>query len=118
MSVARFGRQKKENELPEIRAYAPGIYARSEELVQATARNASDEAATEVLGHVAELSLKNAAPIDARSWVGRNIESGGQHFADGVEVRLYGTKGDRTLEIVATPSPADRGPVTVDVTSD
>ena len=36
MSVARFGRQKKENELPEIRAYAPGIYTRSEELVQAT----------------------------------------------------------------------------------
>jgi 5-methyltetrahydropteroyltriglutamate--homocysteine methyltransferase len=36
MSVARLGRQKKENELPEIRAYAPGIYARSEELVQAT----------------------------------------------------------------------------------
>src|ERR671917_746540 len=36
MSVARFGRQKKENELPEIKAYAPGIYARSEELVQAT----------------------------------------------------------------------------------
>ncbi len=35
--------------------------------VQATARNASDEAATEVLGHVAELSLKNAAPIDVRS---------------------------------------------------
>ncbi len=93
MSLMRFGRQKKENELPEIRPYAPGIYARSEELVQATARNASDEAATEVLGHVAELSLKNAAPIDARSWVSRNIESGGQYFADGVEVRLYGPKG-------------------------
>ncbi len=36
MSVARFGKQKKENELPEISTYAPGIYARSEELVQAT----------------------------------------------------------------------------------
>ena len=36
MAVARFERQKKENELPKIKAYAPGIYARSEELVQAT----------------------------------------------------------------------------------
>src|SRR5919202_2132089 len=36
MSVARFERQKKENELPKVRAYIPGIYARSEELVQAT----------------------------------------------------------------------------------
>ena len=46
MSVARFGKQKKENELPEIRAYAPGIYARSEELVQAT-RDLNRERVTE-----------------------------------------------------------------------
>src|ERR687885_2535575 len=36
MAVARFERQKKENELSKIKAYAPGMYARSEELVQAT----------------------------------------------------------------------------------
>jgi hypothetical protein len=104
----RFGRQKKENELPEIRAYAPGIYARSEELVQATARNASDEAATEFLGHVAELSSKNAAPIDVRSWVSRNIESGGQ---------ALWTEGDRTLEIVATAPPAARASKTTEQTT-
>jgi hypothetical protein len=56
MSVARFGRQKKENELPEIRAYAPGIYARSEELVQATRdldRGRTTEEAVEELRTVA-----------------------------------------------------------------
>ncbi len=87
--------------------------------VQAVARNTSDEEATGFLAYVAGLSLKNAAPsLDARSWVSRNIESGGQYFADGAEARLYGTPGDRTLEVVATPSPADRGPVTVEVTTD
>jgi hypothetical protein len=85
--------------------------------VQATARDASDEAATEVLGRVAELSLKGAAPIDARSWVGRNIESGGQYFADGVEARLYGTEGARTLEIVASTTPATRSPETTERTT-
>ncbi len=86
--------------------------------VQATARNTSDEEASDFLAYVAGLSLKDAAPsLDARSWVDRTIESGGQYFADGAEVRLYGTPGDRTLEIVATPSPADRGPVTVEVTT-
>ena len=89
--------------------------------VQATARrNVSDEEASDFLAYVAGLSLKEAATsLDARSWVSRNIESGGQYSADGVEVRLYGTPGDRTLEIVATPSPTeDRGPVTVEVTTD
>ena len=85
--------------------------------VQATARNASDEEAAEVLGRVAELSLKNAAPIDARSWVGRNIESGGQYFADGVEVRLYGTEGGRTGEIVATAPPEVRSSETIERTT-
>jgi hypothetical protein len=87
--------------------------------VHAVARNAPDEAAADFLGYVLGLSLKDAAPsLDAEAWVDRNIESGGQYFADGAEVRFYGTPGDRTLEIVATPSPADRGPVTVEVTTD
>jgi hypothetical protein len=74
-----------------------------------TARNASDDAAAEVLGYVAGVTLRKAAPIDARSWVSRNIESGGQYFANGAEARLYGTKGDRTLEIVArAASPESR----------
>ena len=85
--------------------------------VQATARNASDEEATKVLGRVTELSLKNAAPIDARSWVSRNIESGGQYSAREAEARLYGIEGDRTLEIVATAPPAARASKTTEQTT-
>jgi hypothetical protein len=51
-----------------------------------------------------------AAPIDARSWVSRNILSGGQYFADSPEVGLYGTEGARTLETVASITPAARNP--------
>ncbi|MDP8951420.1 MAG: hypothetical protein M3N18_04130 [Actinomycetota bacterium] len=43
------------------------------------------------MGHVARLALKTAAPMDAESWVRRSISSGGQYFADGAEVRLYGS---------------------------
>ena len=67
-----------------------------------------------MLGHVARLSLKGAAPIEAESWVGRNISSGGQYFAEGAEVRLYGTEGLRTLEIVASAPPAISSPETTD----
>ena len=69
--------------------------------VVATASDASEEEASEVLGYVARLSLESIAPIDAEAWVGRTISSGGQYFADGAEVRLYGTEQTRTLEIVA-----------------
>ncbi len=87
--------------------------------VQATARNTSDEKAADFLAYVAGLSLKDAAPsLDARSWVSRNIKSGGQYFADGAEVRLYGTPGDRTLEVVATGLPAERIPRTPETTTD
>ncbi len=78
--------------------------------VTATASDAPEEEAAEILGRVAELSLKDAAPIDAESWVRRNVSSGGQYFADGAEVRLYGTEGSRTLEIVASHPPAARVP--------
>ena len=62
----------------------------------ATASDAPEEEAAEVLGRVAELSLKDVAPIEAESWVRRNISSGGQYFADGAEVSLYGTERSRT----------------------
>ena len=78
--------------------------------VTATASDAPEEEAAEVLGRVAELSLKDAAPMEAESWVRRNISSGGQYFADGTEVRLYGTERSRTLEIVAAAPPAARVP--------
>ena len=70
--------------------------------VVATASDASEDEAAAVLGYVARLSLEDASPIDAEAWVGRTISSGGQYFADGAEVRLYGTERTRTLEIVAT----------------
>ena len=82
--------------------------------VTATARDAPEEEAAEVLGRVAELSLKDAAPMEAASWVKRNISSGGQYFADGAEVRLYGTERSRTLEIVASAPPAAQVPEITD----
>jgi hypothetical protein len=75
--------------------------------VVATASDASEDEAARVLGYAARLSLEDASPIDAEAWVGRTISSGGQYFADGAEVRLYGTEQTRTLEIVAT-APPDR----------
>ncbi len=83
--------------------------------VVATASDASEGEAAKVLGYVANLSLKNASPVDAEAWVGRTISSGGQYFTDGAEVRLYGTEQTRTLEIVATASPLDQIPEVTDL---
>lgn len=80
--------------------------------VRATARDASDEAVAEFLSYVARLSLGDEAGIDTESWVGRNLYSGGQYFAEGAEVRLYGTEGNRTLDIVASAPPVSRSPET------
>ena len=77
--------------------------------VTATASDAPEGEAAEVLGRVAGLSL-GATPMDAEAWVRRNISSGGQYFADGAEVRLYGTERSRTLEVIATAPPAVRVP--------
>ena len=82
--------------------------------VVATASDASEDEAAEVLGYVARLSLEEVASIDAESWVGRTISSGGQYFAEVAEVRLYGTEGSRTLEIVASAPPAISSPETTD----
>jgi hypothetical protein len=73
--------------------------------VVVTAYDASEEEAARVLGYVARLSLEGASPVDAEAWVGRTISSGGQYFANGAEVRLYGTEQTRALEIVATAPP-------------
>jgi len=73
--------------------------------VVANADDTSEDEAARILGYVARLSLEDASSIDAEAWVGRTISSGGQYFADGAEVRLYGTEETRTLEIVATAPP-------------
>src|SRR5215210_8122054 len=76
MSVARFGRQKKENELPEIRAYAPGIYARSEELVQAT-RDLDRRRTTEQAAEKQRLA-------NLRAFIEAQREAGLDYFSDGL----------------------------------
>ena len=77
-------------------------------LVEATAYDASEEEAATFLTYVAKLTLKGVDPINPEAWASRNISSGGQYFAEGAELRLYGTNMARTLEIVATGSPTER----------
>jgi 5-methyltetrahydropteroyltriglutamate--homocysteine methyltransferase len=76
MSVARFGKQKKENELTEIRAYAPGIYARSEELVQAT-RDLNR-------GRVTEEAVEEQRLADLCAIIEAQREAGLDYFSDGL----------------------------------
>src|SRR5215207_5708739 len=76
MSGARFGRQKKENELPEMRAYAPGIYARSEELVQAT-RDLDR-------GRATEEAVAAQQDADLRAFLYAQREAGLDYFSDGL----------------------------------
>src|SRR5215210_8401114 len=76
MSVARFGRQEKENELPQIKAYAPGIYARSEELVQAT-RDLDR-------GRTVEEAVEEQRLADVRAFVEIQREAGLDYFSDGL----------------------------------
>src|SRR5215212_10749500 len=76
MSLARFGRLKKENELPEIKAYAPGIYARSEELVQAT-RDLDR-------GRTTEEAVATQQDADLRAFLDAQREAGLDYFSDGL----------------------------------
>src|SRR5918992_298445 len=76
MCASRFGRQKKENELPEIRAYASGIYARSEELVQAT-RDLDR-------GRVTEEAVAAQQDADLRAFLYTQREAGLDYFSDGL----------------------------------
>lgn len=75
--------------------------------VRADARDATDEAVAEFFSYVARLSLEDTDPLNADTWIGENITSGGGYSAEGVELKLYGTEGARTLEIVATGLPSD-----------
>ena len=74
-------------------------------LVQATAYAASEEEAAAFLTSVAKLTLKGVNPINSEAWVTRNISSGGEYAVDGVDLRLYGTREARTLEIIGTQRP-------------
>src|SRR5918912_504039 len=76
MAVARFDRQKKENELPKIKAYAPGIYARSEELVQAT-RDLDR-------GRTTEEAVATQQDADLRAFLDAQREAGLDYYSDGL----------------------------------
>jgi hypothetical protein len=77
--------------------------------VEATAYDASEDEAAKVLSYVAKHTLQDTDSINAEAWVNRNISTGGQYFARGAELRLYGTQRATTLEIVANGPPAEVG---------
>jgi len=70
--------------------------------VVATARGVSEERAAEFFSYVASLCLQETDPLNPQAWVDQNVGSGGQVFAEGAELTIYGTKEERTLQVVAT----------------
>lgn len=82
--------------------------------VRADALEATDEAAAEFLGYVADLSLEDIDPLNAETCIEENVSSGGEYNAEGASLKLYGNEGARTLEIVATGLPSDIVPETSD----
>ena len=85
--------------------------------VRADTLEATDEAAAEFLSYVADLSLEDLDPLNAETWVGETIASGGEYGAEGASLKLYGSEGARTLEIVATGLPSDIVPESSDRSS-
>jgi hypothetical protein len=77
--------------------------------VEATAYDTSEDEAAKVLSYVAKHTLQDTDSLNAEAWVNRNISTGGQYFARGAELRLYGTQRATTLEIVANGPPAGGG---------
>jgi hypothetical protein len=78
--------------------------------VTANAYDTSDDDAADFFTYVAELSLQGTGPMNPETWIGENISLGGQYPAEGAILRLYGTEGARTMEIVATGVPSNRIP--------
>jgi hypothetical protein len=75
--------------------------------VRATARGVSEEQAAEFFSYVTSLCLQDTDPLNAEAWVRQNVGPGGQVFAEGAELTIYGTKEVRTLQIVATDFAVD-----------
>ena len=71
-------------------------------LVTATARGLEDREAAEFFGYVSDLCLADNDPANPQAWVDQNISSGATMFTRSADLTLYGTKEERTLEIVAT----------------
>jgi hypothetical protein len=70
--------------------------------VTANAYEVSDDDAANFVAYVAELSLQDTGLMNPATWIRENISLGVGYFAEGKELRLYGTEGGRTLEITAT----------------
>jgi hypothetical protein len=72
--------------------------------VEATVRGASEEGAAEFFTYVAGLCLQDADPLNPEAWVNANVASGEarQVFAGGAEFTVYGTKEERTMQVVVT----------------
>jgi hypothetical protein len=69
--------------------------------VAATARGVSEEQAAEFFSYIADLCLQEGDPLNPEAWVEQNAGSSGQVSAQGAELSIYGTKEERTLEVVA-----------------
>jgi hypothetical protein len=69
--------------------------------VTATARRLDDRDAAEFFAFVSDLCLADNDPANPEAWLHQNISSGGSLFARSADLTLYGTKEERTLEIVA-----------------
>jgi hypothetical protein len=70
--------------------------------VTATAHRLDDREAAEFFAFVGDLCLADNDPANPEAWVDQNISSGGSLFARSADLTLYGTKEERTLEIVAS----------------
>jgi hypothetical protein len=50
---------------------------------------------------VAELCLEDTDPLNPEAWVEANVASGGQVFSEGAQFSVYGTRDERTMQVVA-----------------
>jgi hypothetical protein len=69
--------------------------------VAATARGVSEEQAAEFFSYIAGQCLQETDPLNPEAWVEQNVGSGGEVLAQGAELSIYGTKDERTLQVVA-----------------
>ena len=69
--------------------------------VTVTASGLDEEEAAAFFVYVLDLCLAGNDPTNTRAWVRQDISSGGIMFARSADLSLYGTKEERTLEIVA-----------------
>jgi len=70
--------------------------------VAATARGVSEEQAAEFFSYIAGLCLQKTDPLNPEAWVEQHVDSGEEMFTEGAQLSVYGTKEERTLQVVAT----------------